>query len=595
MRPLKDFRIQPGLYTVDSDLGAGKSARWKDGDKVRFHNGFPQKIGGWLKSGLTTFIGKCRSLTDWQTVDFVKYIGLGTHLKLYVWCGGTYYDITPIRSSGTLGADPFATTNGSPTVTVTHAAHGASVGDYVTYGSAAAVAGITIDGEYAIATIVDANTYTITHSANANATTTGGGAAVTYEYQINVGSESSLYGLGWGAGQYSTGTYSTPRTVSSFLTAARIWSLDQWGEDLIACPRGKAIYVWDASVGTGTRAAVIAAAPATARAVLVSPQNQHLIALGAHNGSTDDPLLIRWCSSENYTLWTPGPENSAGQKKLNTGNEILCGVKANKDILVFTDSHLWTMRFIGPSQFFSFNMVGENGGLAGPNAAIEKDGVVYWMGNKNFYYYNGAVNVLPCEVWPTVFDDRNFVQRFKVFASVNRDFNEVWWLYCSAGSDEVDRYVIYQTQEKVWSFGTLVRTAMMGNSDIFIVPFATGTDGYLYDHETGEDDDTSAMTAYLESGDVEIAEGDRMMHIGAFVPDFKQLEGSIALTLTAKKYAQDSDEQTEASITITSATKIVNPRIKGRQVALKLQSSSLGDHWRLGQGQKIGVRPRGGR
>lgn len=590
MRPLKDLVILPGLHTLDTDRG--ESGRWKDGDKVRFRDGLPEKIGGWSKVGNNTFLGICRALLDWMSLSFEKLIALGTHLKLYVTKGGAYFDITPIRSTGTLGANPFQTFNTETRVRVTHVSHGAIVGDFVTYAGAAAVAGITINGEYQITTFIDVDHYEITHSVAANASTTGGGAAVTYAYQINVGAEHSVYGFGWGAGAYGLSTYGTPRIISTFFATARVWSLDQWGEDLIANPRGKAIYLWDTSVGTGTRAAVIAGAPATARSIMVSPLGQHLIAFGAHTGSADDPLLIRWSDSEDYSVFTAAAGNAAGQKRLNTGSEILGGMKGRAEIVAMTDSNLWAMRYSGPPNTFDFEDMGSNGGLAGANAMIEVEGIVYWMGKKEFYFYDGAVHVLPCDVWPTVFKDVNFVQRVKFCAGYVRDFDEIWWFYCSANATEVDRYVVFARRDKTWAFGTLVRTAIVGDSDRFTLPFATGVNGRLYEHETGVDDDGSAMTSRLASGDVEIGEGDYVMQIGAVVPDFKTLTGSIALSLVGKKFPQDNAPVTKSGLIFTPTTKIVNPRIKARQISLSLSSSALGDNWRIGM-MRLGVKPHG--
>lgn len=596
MLPLKDLNIKPGLYTIGTDRGAGVLGRWKDGDKVRFHNGAPQKIGGWVRSGTVAFAGRVRGITDWQTLSFEKFIGAGTNLKLQLWKGGTIFDITPIRASGTLGSDPFTTTSGSAVVNVEHTSHGVTAGDYVHFDDASAVGGITIDGEYTVDSVVDSDNFTITHSAAATSAASGGGNSVTYEYEIHIGAESSTYGLGWGAGGWSESTWGTARTISNFLTAARTWSLDQWGEDLIACPRGGGIYVWDASVGTGTRAAVISGAPTTARFVMVSPVAQHLIAFGAHSGSADDPLLIRWSTNEDYTSWTPSASNSAGTKRLNTGNEIFCGVEANKEILVFTDSHLWRMAYIGPPEVFAFDPLGQHGGIRGPNAAIEVNGIVYWMGEKNFYYFDGSIRELECDVWPTVFKNINPIQRHKVFAGYNRGFGEIWWLYCSADSEDVDRYVIYNVQERVWSFGTLSRTVFVGDSDIFSNPYAIDPDGKLYDHEFGTDDDGDAMTVTLESGDVEIGEGDDMMHVGMLVPDFKDLTGSVSLSLTAKKWPHSGagKTSTKGPFAITSATEYINPRIRGRQLSLSLSSSAVGDHWRLGT-IRLGVRAHGKR
>lgn len=590
MRPLEELEIQPGLATVQTDRGA--KARWKNGNKVRFHKGMPQKIGGWEKADTDGFLGKCRALIDWQSLASEKLMGLGTHKRLYIYTGGTFTNITPYSSTGTFANNPIYTTNLSADVTIRHVAHGRNQGDYVTISGAVAVGGITISGEYSVTSVTDSDNYVITHGSAATSTVAGGGgAAVAYLYELGAGQESSTYGTGWGSGTWNESTWGTARTVSSFLSTARIWSLDTWGEDLIACPRGGAVYVWDTSVGVSARAAVISGAPSTAKAILVSPENKHLIAVGAHTGAVNDPLLIRWSTSEDYTNWTAAATNSAGQKRLSTGNEIMCAVKANKEILVFTDSHVWTMIFSGPPNVFDFNNLGGNGGIRGQNAAREYNGVVYWMAEKDFYYYNGTVNVLPCEVWPTVFGNTNFVQRAKTFAGVNIKYGEIWWFYCSGTESEVDRYVTFSVQEGVWSFGTMTRTAYVGDSTLQSVPYATGADSYLYDHETGVDEDGAAMTSTLESYDIEVGNGDMMAHVGMIVPDFKVLTGSISLTLNAKKYPH-SQSRASTTMTITEDTKYVNPRIKGRQISMSFSSSAVGDNWRMGT-IRAGVRPHG--
>lgn len=590
MRPLEELEILPGLSTVQTDRGS--KGRWKDGDKVRFHKGMPQKLGGWVKAEEDGFLGVCRALLDWQSLASEKLMALGTNQRLYVYTGGAFSNITPYSSTGTFANNPITTVNGSAVVTIAHIAHGRNQGDYVDISGASAVGGITISGEYSVTAVVNSDSYTITHSAPATSAATGGGAAVSYSYELGIGQESSTYGTGWGSGSWSELTWGTPRTVSSFLSSARIWSLDTWGEDLVGCPRGGGIYLWDTSVGVSSRAAVIAGAPETAKAVFVSPENQHLVALGAHSGVSSDPLLIRWSSSENYGDWTPSSINSAGAKRLNTGNEIMCGVKANKEILIFTDSHLWTMVFVGPPNVFAFGVAGQNGGIRGQNAAREYNGVVYWMSEKDFYYYDGAPKELPCDVWPTVFDNINFVQRGKTFAGVNRQYGEIWWFYCSAGSSEVDRYVTYNVDERAWSFGTMARTAYVGDSSIESVPYGTSPDGYLYDHETGVDADGAAMEATLESYDIEIGNGEMLAHVGMMVPDFKVLTGSISLSLSAKKYPHSQSPSSSTTVTITQDTEYINPRIKGRQVSMSFRSSALGDDWRFGT-MRAGVRGHG--
>ena len=588
---LRDLNIAPGLYTINTDRGA--KGRWKDGNHVRFYQGLPQKIGGWTISvGTNSFVGKARGVVDWQSLTVEKIIGLGTSAKLYAWIGATFTDITPLRESGTLGNNPFAMTNTSTTVTVTDVGHGNLVGDYVHYAGASAAGGITINGEYTVVSVVDADSYTITHSAAATSTVSGGGAAVTYQYEIHVGSADSVVGLGYGAGTYGSSTYGTPRLVSNFLSMARIWSLDNWGEDLIACPRGGGIYAWDTSVGVGTRAAVISGAPTTAKAIMVSTENRHLIALGARDGSADDPMLIKWCDSEDYTSWTASATNTAGDKRLDSGNEIYCGVKNSREHLIFTDAALYSMRFEGPPYTFGFESIGMNGGIASPNAVKEMDGRVAWMGNGNFFIYDGAIRVLPCEVLNHVFDDINWIQRAKVFAGANRQYGEIWWLYCTAAATECDVYVIYNMVENHWSYGTLSRTLIVGDSDTFSTPYAAGTDGNLYDHESGVNDNASALASSLESGDVDIGEGEYLMQVKKVIPDFVSLTGSVSMTLNGKKYPGSSETLSSTAETITSSTKFVNPRIRARQVSVSLSTSAVGNDWRMGT-LRLDLKPHG--
>ena len=580
MGKLVPLDVAPGLYTIDTDRGSKN--RWKDGNHVRFWRGLPQKIGGWTVSGSTTFLGKARGVIDWQALNVQKIIGLGTHLKLYARIGSTFSDITPLRESGTLGADPFAMVNLSTTVTVSDTTHGNLAGDYVNFSGATAAAGITVNGAYTVVSVTNSNVYTITHSVAATSTASGGGAAVGYQYEISVGAENTIVGLGYGAGAYSESTHGTERLISSFLAMARIWSLDNWGEDLIACPREGGIYRWDASTGVGTRAAVISGAPSSARAILVSPENRHLIALGAHDGTANDPLLIRWCSSEDYATWTATATNTAGDKRLDSGNEIYCGVKTSKETLIFTDKALYVMSFDGPPYTFGFSSMGPNGGLAGPNAAREMDGRIFWMGNKEFFVYDGAVRVLQCDVLNHVFDDINWVQKAKVFAGSNRRYGEIWWLYCTSAATECDVYVIYNTIENHWSYGTLARTLIVGDSDTFSNPYAAGTNGYLYDHEFGTDDDTAALSTSLKSWDAEIGEGEYMMQVRRVIPDFETLTGSVSLVLNAKEYPGSTETLSSTTQTLSSSTKFVNPRVRGRQVSVSLSSSALADNWRMG-------------
>lgn len=593
---LRDISFKPGILTEASDREVGKIGFWKDCNFVRFFNGLPERMGGYVKDNpLSSVLGIARGSVDWRSLRDELIIGMGTHLKLYVWIGGTFSDITPYRETGTLGADPFATTNASATVTVTDAAHGLAVGDYVHFSGATAVAGITISGQYVVVTVPGSGSYTITHSANANATTTGGGASVAYSYELGVGEETSVKALGFGVGTWGGSTWGTPRATSTIVTYARTWSCAAWGEDLLASPRGGKLYVWDSSVGTGTRATLITQAPSTMQAMFVSQEDRHVVALGAHDGSVSDPMLIRWCDTEDYTDWTILTTNTAGSKRLDQGNMILCGVAARGERLIFTDSHLFSMLFSGPPDTFSFRSLGGNGGIMGPLAAVEAQGVVYWMGLENFYAYDGAIHVLPCTIHSHVFRDINLVQQVKVCCGANRSNNEIWWLYPTADSDEVDAYAVYNTLEKTWYYGTLARTLYVGDSDIIAPPYAMGTDGFLYYHDVGASADGGAISAFLESGDFELDEaGNQIMHVSKYIPDFARLSGSVSVTFTGKKYPQATETQASGPHTITATTQFVNPRMRARQVSVKIESSGTGDDWRMG-GVRVDQTPHGGR
>lgn len=589
--PLPTLRLKPGMYSDDTDRDVGSLGYWKDGDKVRFLHGLPQSMGGWVKDNAdASMIGTARSAIDWVTTRMERVIGFGTSKKLYVWIGGIFSDITPIRASSTINNNPFAMSIGSTTVVVTDTAHGAVDGAYVTYSGASAAGGITISGEYRL-TYIDANSYSITHSSAATSTTTGGGASVVAAYQINPGLDTSVFSTGWGVGGYGEETWGTPRALSDVIDAARVWSLSTWGEDLIASHKDGNIYVWDSSAGIGARAALIATAPTNNKSVLVSSEDRHVIALG----SGGDPMQIQWCDSEDYNDWTPTTTNTAGDKRVDRGNALMRGVEFRNTHLVFTDAAMYNMKFIGPPYTFSVEPIGATGGLMGPNAVVVYADVCYWMGTQNFYFYDGTIQVLPCPVFETVFKDFNFGQGAKVWAGANSRFDEVWWLYCSEASDEIDRYVIYSTVEKHWAFGTISRTVYVGDSDVIGDIYAVSADGYLYYHDTGTTADGAAMNAYIASGDIELApDGEQMMHISKLIPDFKRLDGEVELTVTTKRYPQDTESQSSAALTINSSTKFVNPRVRGRQASLRVESNSTTADWRMGT-MRVELRPHGKR
>jgi hypothetical protein len=493
--PLVEIKIAPGMFSVQTDR-EGRN-RWKSGDKVRFHNGMPQKLGGWLKYSANTFTGICRMLFDWASLALVRYKALGCVSKFYVETAGTFSDITP----------------------------------------AGLAAGVT--------------------------DSTDGGAQCS------------------------------------------VWTADNWGEDLIINRRGGAIYLWDTSVGVGTAAAAIAGTPTSANGLFVSPLGQHLVLLGAHNGTYLDPMLIRWSDSQDYTYWTAGTGHTTGAKHLSTGNQIMCGVKTlSGEYAIFTDSHLWSMTYEGQDNLtFDFHVRGENRGIQGPNAAIEADGKIYWMGARDFMMYDGTIQVLPCDVHNLVFGNVktpliNTVQGFKVTGHFNKQFREIWWDYPANGQNENTNYVIYNIDEKWWSWGTRVRTAAVGDSKIFDYVYAAGADGFLYKHDSGTEDGTIAMVPTLESYDIELpgnnsmpGEGEFLMFCGRAIPDFKLLTGTVNLSLKVRKYPQGS-QITKGPYAITSSTDNLNPRARGRQMAIALTSSAIGDDWRYG-GIRLELQPDG--
>lgn len=575
---LENLPFKPGFVSDDPDRDVGTAGYWKTGDKVRFLHGLPQSMGGWTRDNASiSMVGVPRGVVDWLTTRSEQVIGFGTNYKLYVWIGGLFYDITPIRASSTINNNPFSMTNTLTTVTVTDTAHGAIDGAYVTFSGAAAAGGITISGEYQL-TYVDADTYTITHSAAATSTTTGGGASVVAAYQINPGPATATVEFGWGVGTWGESTWGTARAISDLVNQLRTWTLDLWGEDMIATHFDGNIYVWDSSVGVGTRAAIISAAPTSNKSAFVSQEARHIVALGAGG----DPMQIKWCTSEDYTDWTATTTNTAGDKRVDKGSQLLRALPYRDQHLVFTDAALYAMQYVGPPYTFSVKPVSETE-LIGPNAVVVYAGVCYWMGIGNFYMYDGMVRVVPCPVYEHVFRDYNADQAFKVWAGANSRFDEVWWLYCSEDSTEVDRYVMFNTVEKHWVFGTMARTLYVGNSDVINSVYATSADGCLFYHDFGTSADGADLNAYIESGDVEIPQaGENMMHIDKIIPNFKRLTGTVELTLTTKRYPQDSETQTSGPHDVTSATKFVNPRVRGRQTSVKIESDSASADWRMG-------------
>ena len=614
---LTKIQFAPGVNKEGTEYTA--DAGWFDSDKVRFRKGRPEKIGGWRKFTEDSFLGICRSIHDWASLESIKYIGLGTNLKFYVAEGSSFNDVTPIRSTTSAGDVTFAATNGDATLTVTDTAHGAVVNDFVTFSGAVTLGGnitaTVLNQEYQIVSVPTVNTYTIeakdTDGAAvlANSSDTGnGGSSVVGAYQINTGLNTFVSGTGWGAGSWGSGTWGSSSSVAA-AGQLRLWSQDNFGEDLIFNARGGGIYYWDESSGTGTRGVNITSlagasdTPTVALQIMVSDTDQHVIAFGVNpiGSSNIDPLFVRFSDQENAADWTPTATNTAGGVRINSGSEIIGAVQTRQEILIWTDVSLHSMRFIGAPFIFEFTRLSSDVSMISPNAAVNARGVVYFMDRRNFYVYNGAVQPLPCSVKEFVFSNLNQDQAFKVFAAENNDYNEVTWFYPIGSADsEVTNYVTYNYEENLWSVGTLDRGAWNGGTTRQF-PLATTVNGsgsnYLYEHEVGFDADGEAMTAFIESGDLELAEGEFFMFMSRIIPDFtfNGDQSSAATDIVIK----GSDFPLETASTLSTSTITPNStqsfvRNRARHSIVRVESSGSGYGWRLGD-LRFDMRPDGRR
>ena len=616
--PLQKLQIAPGIDKQNTEYGA--EGRWVDSDNVRFRYGQPEKIGGWTKVTSDALLGSTRAILTWSNLSGVNHAMYGTNKKLYAYSENSYADITPSRGTGSI--TQFATTSGSKTVTVTDAAHGALVGDHVTISSVSgAIGGLTqanLQNEFEIQTAAT-DTYTIEAPAAASSTATG--ATATATYQINSGPATSIYGYGWGAGTWSTSTWSTTRQgltgAEGVLLQSAKWSLDNWGEDVLAQKFDGSLYYWDTSSGLSSNVASttnVSAAPTKSRFMMISGDDRHVICFGTETTiattSTQDNMFIRWSHQETTNTWTPTATNTAGSQRLTDGNQINAAVRSRGAILIFTDTALYQMQFIGPPFTFGFKQLGSNCGAVGINAAIDISGKTYWMGSDSFFTFDGAVKKIPCSVQDYVFDDINVNAMGDVYCSSNSDFNEVMWFYPSGNSLQIDRHVTFNYAENLWYTGSLSRSSWADRS-VYSNPYATEYDStdstatistiygnkdgrtFVYSHEDGVNDAGSAMTAYIESGDIDIGDGDKFLSISRFIPDFKNQTGNVDVTIKSRSYPAKT-QTTHGPYAIATTTEKQDTRIRGRQLALRVSSDAVDDKWRYGtlrfDGKQDGMR-----
>ena len=623
--PLKKLQFTPGINrevtSTTNNLG------WYDSDKVRFRSGYPEKIGGWQRISSNSFLGVCRSLFPWVTLNSVIYIGTGTNIKFYVASGGVYYDITPVRHTTAAGDVTFSATNGSSVLTVNDTNHGTTQGSYVTFSGATGLGGnvtaAVLNVEYAVLEVLSVNSYTIQLSVTANGSDTGnGGGSTVGAYQINIGTESAVAQSGWGAGPWGLGGWGVGLTSTVEL---RLWSQSNFGEDLLFGPRGGGIYWWDASVTLpleqrGVLVADVVGAesvPTVQNRILVS-DNRFVFCFGANvqGDIAIDPMFIRWSDQEDFLNWTPAATNQAGSLRLGRGSEIVTALQSRQELLVWTDIALYTLQYQGAPIVWSSQLLDSNTSIIGYNAAVAgANGAVYWMGRDEFYSYNGTVEPLPCSVERYVFDDLNQDQTEQIFSGTINAFYEVWWFYCSLSSSTVDRYVVYNYAEKVWYYGSLARTAW-ADSGLRRNAIAATYSNNLVDHEVGNDDAEGGVitpiSAYITSSDFTAGDDDRFNLVNRVLPDVTftgstAAAPSVDMTLYGMKDSGSgrndplSESGKSSGTTTRSATapveaftRQINLRVRGRQMSLKLESSTAGTRWQLGS-PRFDMRPSGRR
>jgi hypothetical protein len=703
--PLQKILFKPGVNKENTRYTT--EGGWYECDKIRFRQGNPEIIGGWQQISADTYNGTCRSLWNWTTLGSLNLVGVGTNTKFYIQNGGAYYDITPIRTTVTLGANPF-TGDGTTTVTVTAAGHGATTGTFVTFSGVTGTYAATLNAEFQI-TVVNTNSYTITTASVVAAGATGG-STVSAAYQINAGPAYAVPLTGWGAGSWGTPpTFAPPSTVGTWgygatsVTSLQLWSQINYGEDLVFGPRGGGLYYWDAtsglttrgvllnslggtvlftsasptvvtstvlytegaalqfaattalptgisantnyyvfevdgltfklldnagaevntaSTGTGVYVSNIVDIPTIQNSITVSDSSRFIIVFGCNDyprpensyTSTLDPMLIRWSAQDDPYNWTPDPTNQAGFVRVSHGSEIVATVQTRQEVLVFTDSAVYSLQYLGPPYVWAPQLLGDNISIEGPNAAVIASGIVYWMGVDKFYSYDGRVQTLNCDLRRYVFQDFNQSQAAQVFAGTNEGFNEVWWFYCSANSSTIDRYVIYNYLEKVWYYGTMARTAWL-DSGLLDFPLAATYSNNLVYHESGlnnnETGTTTAIDAYISSSEFDIGDGHNFGFVWRVLPDltFGNAENSptgaapsVTMTLYGLANSGSGVTSTASQPVAKSSTYVITEqftgmiftRMRGRQMIFKISSNQINTVWQLGA-PRIDIRPDGRR
>jgi hypothetical protein len=613
--PLLRLFLKPGIDKQNTEYGA--EGGWVDGDYIRFRYGLPEKTGGWqwFNDGPEYLVGMASEVFTWNALDGTPYAVVGTNRKVYAFAGGNWADITPIRATGTV---TFDTTNGLTRVVVNDVGHDASVGDFVTFssttGDPGGILNASLNNEFQIIEVIGADEYAITSPTAATSTATAAGSADA-AYQISVGDDRSFFDYGWGTGTWDTGTWGTPRTSGvPVLLLSRVWQFDTFGEVLILQLVNGGIYEWTPDITLSPRATAISGAPTRSRYALVSTPDRHLVCFGTEgtigSTSTQDPMFVRFSAQEDINTFAETATNTAGGQRLTDGNEIITAVRSRGQILIWTDTSLHGQQYLGPPYTFGFQQLGANCGCIGPHASADVNGVAYWMSKDAFFVFDGTVKKLACTVQDYVFKDLNVVQAQKVHVGINTQFNEVTWWYCSFTSDYIDRFVTYNYLENVWSVGSMPRTAWRDVGS-FEKPMATeyepdSTEATIstiygltagrttvYNQEDGVNAIDEPLPAYIVSGYFDIGDGDNMLLMSRFIPDFKNQVGNLTVRLLLRPFPQATASPSSLDpYVITPTTQKVDTRARGRQIQLRIESDELDSNWRFGT-MRVDITPDG--
>ncbi|HEX3587802.1 MAG TPA: hypothetical protein VH024_17515 [Candidatus Angelobacter sp.] len=584
--PFRKLTLRPGVNVQRTQtLNQGG---WSFSNLIRFKEGLPETVGGWTAFLQSALQGAIRALHAWATLASTASLGIGTNLRLYVVQGDQSYDITPIVAQ-TTPSSPITTISGQSIVTITDpsiAGLGLTVGSFVEWVGGSPINAVSLSGEYTVLSVPTSGTYTIDSGIIASGSGVGGGTP-TISYLLPIGTIDAGSANGWGSGAWGEGTWGTPRAGGSTgITLPRLWSLDNWGENLIANPRGRGIYQWVAATGTSVRSAVLTNAPTISNQIAVASPLQMLLAFGCSPpaGGAQDPMLVAWSDVGNNTNWTPTAANQAGSFRLTNGSQIMQAVVSQQQVLVWTDTTLYGMQYLGAPLVWGFTQLGASCGAISPNAVGIFGGFPYWMSNFEFWMYNGTVQQIDCSLRDQVFKNLNVAQASKIITFVNTQHSEVSWFYPSAQSTENDSYVTINLDQQppIWYGGSLSRTAAIDNN-VFGGPLAADATGNIWSHEVGYAAAGAAMPWKILSGFVDLAEGEEYIFVDMLIPDQIMTNGPVAYTVFTTNFPGDTPQQYGPFI-VNSSTEIVPLRARARQIAFQVDNSLavVGSFWRHG-------------